>query len=103
MHMPGSFFTALFFDLLPDLFVSVLETNGSDVHRRDHSLNISPTLRPWWARRITSPSIGAIDKTVSRPSISFSFSGGIGTVSVVTICLTGKAAKRSAAFLEKIG
>lgn len=59
-----------------------------------YSLNISPTLRPSCARRITSPSMEEIERTVMRPLSGFIFFGGMGTVSVVIMCLMGSFASR---------
>src|SRR5258706_6197823 len=79
----------------------ILDDQGAGISHRIYSLNISPTLRPSWARMITSPNSGAIDITVRRSLSKATFSGGIGTVAVVINCFTGRAASRSIAFEAK--
>ena len=57
----------------------------------NYSLNISPTVRPSWARLMTSPNKRRTERMVRRPSRNFIFSAEIGTESVVMMCLIGKA------------
>src|ERR1035437_3333800 len=71
--------------------------------RHFYSLNISPTLRPSLARKITSPNRLATERTISLSPKKARFSGGIGTVSVVTNSLTGKAPSLSAELSDRIG
>ena len=63
-----------------------------------YSLKSSPTLRPSWERKMTSPKSFA---TVSMVMLGSIFSGEIGIVSVVTIYLIGRRDRRSTAGSER--